>query len=114
MEYTLSEVMKYVSPPFRGGSYIEFGATKIQGFTGTLKVKKGQEIKPLEYLEFKLIVEGKELLSPTGKGGEFYLENIKPGKYRGELRYLDKDYSFDIIMPKSDEIIVDLGEIVCE
>jgi outer membrane usher protein FimD/PapC len=114
MEYTLSEIMKYVSPPFRSGSYIEFGATKVQGFTGTLKVKVGQDIKPLEYIEFKLMVEGKELLSPTGKGGEIYLENIRPGKYRGELRYLDKDYSFDIIIPKSDEIIVDLGEIICE
>jgi outer membrane usher protein FimD/PapC len=114
MEYTLSEVMKYVSPPFRSGSYIEFGATKIQAFIGTLKVRKGPKIKPLEYIEFKLRVEGKELLSPTGKGGEFYLENIKPGKYRGALRYLDKDYSFDIIIPKSDEIIVDLGEIICE
>jgi outer membrane usher protein len=114
MEYTLSEVMKYVSPPFRSGSYLEFGATKIQGFTGALKLKVGQEIKPLEYIEFKLMVEGKELLSPTGKGGEVYLENIKPGKYRGELRYLDKDYSFDIIIPKSDDIVVDLGEIICE
>ena len=60
------------------------------------------------------MVEGKELLSPTGKGGEVYLENMNPGKYRGELRYLDKDYSFDIIIPKSDEIIVDLGEIICQ
>ena len=114
MEYALSEVMKYVSPLLRSGSYIEFGAMKMQGFTGTLKVKVGQEIKPLEYIEFKLMVEGKELLSPTGKGGEVYLENIKPGKYRGEFRYLDKDYSFDIIIPKSDDIVVDLGEIICE
>jgi outer membrane usher protein FimD/PapC len=114
MEYTLSEVMKYVSPPLRSGSYVKFEATKIQAFTGTLKVKVDQEIKPLEYIEFKLMVEGKELLSPIGKGGELYLENIKPGKYRGELRYLDRDYSFDIIIPKSDEIIVDLGEIICE
>jgi outer membrane usher protein FimD/PapC len=113
MEYTLAEVMKYVSPPFRSGSYIEFRTSKIQGFTGMLKVKAGQEIKPLEYIEFKLIVEGKELLSPTGKGGEFYLENLKPGNYRGELKYLDKDYSFDIIIPNSNEIIVDLGEIIC-
>jgi outer membrane usher protein len=113
MEYTVSEVMKYVSPPLRSGSYVEFGAAKIQAFIGTLKVKVGQEIKPLEYIEFKLLVEGRELLSPTGKGGEFYLENIKPGKYRGEFKYLDKDYSFDIIIPKSEDIIVDLGEIIC-
>jgi outer membrane usher protein FimD/PapC len=114
MEYTISEVMKYVSPPLRSGSYIEFGATKIQSFIGTLKVRVGQEIKPLEYIEFKLMVEGKELLSPTGKGGEFYLENIKPGKYRGELKYLDKSHFFDIVIPKSEDVLVDLGEIICE
>jgi len=114
MEYQISEVLRYVSPPLRSGSYIEFGATKIQSFFGTLKIKVGEEIKPLEYIEFKLLVEGKELLSPTGKGGELYLENIKPGKYRGELKYLDKDYSFDIIIPKSEDVMIDLGEIVCE
>jgi outer membrane usher protein FimD/PapC len=114
MEYSISEVLKYVSPPLRSGSYIEFRATKLQSFFGTLKVKVGEEIKPLEYVEFKLLVEGKELLSPTGKGGEFYFENIKPGKYRGELKYLDKDYSFDIIIPKSEDVMIDLGEIICE
>jgi outer membrane usher protein len=114
IEYTISEVVRYVSPPLRSGSYIEFAATKIQSFIGTLKARVGQEIKPLEYIEFKLLIEGKELLSPTGKGGEFYLENIKPGKYRGEFKYLEKTYAFDLSIPKSEEIIVDLGEIICE
>ncbi len=114
MEYTISEVMKYVSPPLRGGAFVEFGVLKIQGFAGTLKIKVGKEVKPLEYIEFKLNVAGKEIVFPTGKGGEFYLENIKPGRYRGELKYLDKDRVFDIFIPKSEEVIVDLGEIICE
>ena len=114
IEYTLSEVMKYVSPPLRSGSYLEFGATKLQSFVGMLKVKVEEALKPAEYIEFKLMIEGKELLSPTGKGGEFYLENIKPGKYRGEFKFLDKDHVFDIIIPKSDEVLVDLGEVICE
>jgi outer membrane usher protein len=114
IEYSIAGVVRYVSPPLRSGSYIEFGVTKIQSFTGVIKIKVGQEVKPLEYIEFKLKIAGKELLSPTGKGGEFYLENIEPGKYRGEFKYLDKDYSFDIFIPRSDGIIVDLGEIICE
>jgi outer membrane usher protein FimD/PapC len=114
IEYQISEVLRYVSPPLRSGSYVKFGATKIQSFIGTLKIKLGQEVKPLEYIEFKLMVEGKELLFPTGKGGEFYFENVRPGEYRGELKYLDKNYSFNIIIPKSDDVIVDLGEIICE
>lgn len=114
MEFTLSEVTKYVSPPFRSGSYIEFGVTKIQGFVGLLKVKVGDEVRPVEYIEFKLMVDGKEILIPTGKGGEFYLENLKPGRYRGEFNYLDKPIIFDIMIPKSDEVVVELGEILCE
>ncbi len=114
MDYTLSEVMKYVNPPLRSGSFIEFKATKFQAFTGMLKLRINGEIKPLEYVEFKIMVEGRELTLPTGKGGEFYFENLYPGKYHGELTYMDKKYLFDIIIPKSDEMIVDLGEIICE
>lgn len=113
MEYTLTDVLRYVSPPLRSGSYIEFGVTKIQAFIGTLKVKVNGEARPVEYIEFKLLVDGKELTSSTGKGGEFYLENIKPGKYKGEFKYLDKTITFDIIIPKSEEILIELGEILC-
>jgi len=114
MEYTLSEVTKYVSPPLRSGSYIEFGVTKIQGFVGLLKVKVEEKILPVEYIEFKLLVDGKEIIIPTGKGGEFYFENIKPGRYKGEFKYLDKHFIFDIMIPKSDEVVVELGEVLCE
>ena len=114
IDYKISEVLTYVSPPLRSGSYIEFGATKIQGFFGMLKIKRDGEIRPVEYIEFKLMVDGKELLSPTGKGGEFYLENIKSGKFRGEFKHLDKSYFFDIVIPKSEDVLVDLGEIICE
>jgi outer membrane usher protein FimD/PapC len=114
IEYAVSDVMRYVSPPLRSGSYIEFKATKIQSFSGTLKIIVEGETKPVEYVEFNLLVDGKELLSPTGKGGEFYLENIKPGNYRGEFKHLDKTRFFDIVIPKSEEIWIDLGEIMCE
>ncbi len=114
IEYQISDVLRYVSPPLRSGSYIEFTATKIQSFFGSLKLKHEKEIKPLEYIEVRLTVDGKELVIPTGKGGEFYFENIRPGEYRGEFKYLEKTYFFNIIVPKSDELMVDLGEIICE
>lgn len=114
MEYTLSEVARYVSPPLRSGSFVEFGATKIQAVIGTLKVKIGEALKTAEYVEFKLMVEGKERLFPTGKDGEFYLENLKPGTYRGQVHFLDKDRFFEVTVPKSDEILVDIGEVICE
>lgn len=114
MDYILKEVVKYLNPPLRSGSYIEFPAKKFQAFYGILKLRKEEEIRPLEYIEFKLFMDGEALTLPTGKGGEFYFENVKPGIYKGELIYLDKKYVFDIIVPKSEEIIVDLGEVICK
>jgi hypothetical protein len=86
----------------------------LQAFLGTLKVKVDGEIRPAEYIEFKLTAMGKDFVSYTGKGGEFYFENINPGKYSGELKLLDKVFAFDIIFPESDDVLVDLGEVLCE
>jgi outer membrane usher protein len=114
IEYAITDVMKYVSPPLRSGSYIEFMASKMQAFVGTLKIAVDGKIRPVEFIDFKLTVDGKDLFSYTGRGGEFYLENIAPGKYEGQFKLLDKVFAFDIVFPESDDMLVDLGEVLCE
>jgi outer membrane usher protein len=114
IEYAITDVMKYVSPPLRSGSYIEFRATKMQAFVGTLKVRQDGKMRPVEFIEFKLRVDGKDVFSYTGRGGEFYLENIPPGNYEGQFKLLDKVFDFDIVFPESDDVLVDLGEVLCE
>ena len=49
-----------------------------------------------------------------GKGGEFYLENIPPGKWPARLYLKDKHCAFKMYFPERDEIYVDMGEIACE
>jgi outer membrane usher protein len=114
MDYTIKEVVKYVSPPLRSGSLINFEVTKFQAITGKLKIKIDGKVLPAEYVEVKMKVQGAEMTFPTGKGGEFYFENIKPGTYSASFDYKEKRCSFDIIIPRSGEIIIDLGEITCE
>lgn len=114
IDYSLPEVIKYVSPPLRSGSFIKFEATKFQAITGMLKIKINGEVKPVEFYEVRMVVDGKEITFPTGKGGEMYIENIKPGKYKASFDYMGKICLFDIIIPKTDEMIIDLGGIVCE
>jgi outer membrane usher protein FimD/PapC len=114
IEYSLTDVMKYVSPPLRSGSHIEFKTSKLQAFVGMLKVRVEGELRPAEFVEFKLTAMGRDLISYTGKGGEFYFENINPGTYKGELKLLDKVFAFDIVFPESDDVVVDLGEVLCE
>lgn len=114
MNYTMTEVIKYVSPPLRSGSYIKFDVTKFYAITGMLHVKVNGEAKPAEFFEVTTKVDDKELTFPTGRGGEFYLENIKPGKYSASFDYKDKKCFFELAIPKSDDVIIDLGVITCK
>jgi len=114
IEYAISEKEKYVSPPLRSGSLIKFEVTRIQAFGGMLKIRVDGETKPVEYYEITLHGDGKPLVFPTGKGGEFYLENLKPGTYPATFGYAGKICAFDLAIPESKEMIVELGEVVCE
>ena len=114
MDYTIGEVMKYVSPPLRSGSYIRFDIAKFYAITGMLHIKENGIARPAEFFEVTANVDGKEVIFPTGKGGEFYLENIKPGEYRASFDHKDKKCSFDLVIPRSDDVIVDLGVVTCE
>jgi outer membrane usher protein FimD/PapC len=114
IDYSLPEVVKYVSPPLRSGSLIPFEARKIQAITGTLEIRIEGEARPAEFCEVRVNVEGKEISFPTGRGGEFYLENIRPGSYEALVHYMGKTCLFELTIPESSGMIVELGGMLCE
>jgi len=114
INYSLPEFSKTVSPALRSGSVIEFKAARIQGITGFLKIRSKGALSDAEFYEVKMMVDGREMTFPTGRKGEFYLENIKPGKYRASMVYMGKTCSFDIMIPYMPDMIINLGELVCE
>jgi outer membrane usher protein len=114
INYSLPEMGKTVSPALRSGSVIEFKASRIQGVTGFLKIRSKGDLKAVEFYEVRMMAEGREITFPTGRNGEFYLENIKPGRYQASTVYMGKTYSFDIMIPYMADMIINLGEIVCE
>ena len=134
IDHSLTTVLKHVSSPLRSGSCVIFPALKQQPVTGSLHLGgKGQPI-PLEYLEVKISVDGREIAIPTGKGGEFYLDvNQAPSQeagcaalaapgaaaakslhYSGLVEYRGKRYPFVLNIPKSDEVFIDLGRVVID
>lgn len=114
IDYSISEVTRYISPPLRSGTFIKFETKKIQGVTGMLKMKMNGDVMPLEFYEVRVTADDKEITFPTGKGGEFYIEDIGQGTYKASFDYKEKTCFFDIIVPESEDMIIDLGEIVCE
>ncbi|MES2942690.1 MAG: fimbria/pilus outer membrane usher protein, partial [Pseudomonadota bacterium] len=114
IEYLIPSTVKSVSPSFRSGTVIDFGVVKIQAFTGKLKSRKDNITKAVEFQEIKFSTEGKLQTFPTGRGGEFYIENIKPGSYAATILVEGKPCIFDLLIPSSGETFVDLGELVCQ
>lgn len=113
IEYSLPSISKKVSPSLRSGAVIDFAVTKVQAFTGTLKHSLEGTPKPVEFLEVGLTAEGKPLTFQTGRGGEFYLENLKPGTYAATVLIEGKPCRFDLVIPRSEETFVQLDELVC-
>ena len=114
IEYSLREVLKVVSPPLRSGSRIPFGVKRFQAVTGTLGLRRDGEWKPAEYVEVRLPAEGKEIAFPTGKGGEFYVEDLGPGTHAASVEQEGERCLFEMTVPATDDMIVDLGRLTCE
>ena len=97
------------------------------------------EIKPVEFQEVTLNVNGKEISFPTGTGGAFDIDLsqskefsklteaeesgcssfaagptpfLKPGTYRGVLDYQGTPHTFSLTIPTSAEPFIDLGQII--
>jgi outer membrane usher protein FimD/PapC len=114
IEYSLLEVLKVVSPPLRSGSKIPFEVKRVQAVTGTLGMERDGEWKPAEYVEVRLPAEGKEVAFPTGKGGEFYVEDLGPGIHAASVEQEGKPCLFEMKVPSTDDMILDLGRLTCE
>jgi outer membrane usher protein FimD/PapC len=114
IDYSLREVLKIVSPPLRSGSLIPFEVKRFQAVTGTLGWRRNGEWKPAEYVEVRLPGKGKEVAFPTGKGGEFYVEDLGPGTHAASVEQEGKRCLFEMIVPATDAMVIDLGKLTCE
>jgi outer membrane usher protein len=113
LDYSLAAMKRKVSPPMRGGVLVDFGATRMQAFTGTLQVSSSGAPVPVEVREAVLQVDGKPLTFLTGRGGEFYLDKIKPGRYAGWVDLEGGRCAFELSLPASSEMFVDLKTVTC-
>jgi outer membrane usher protein len=113
INYSIPKLTRYVSPPLRGGALLKFDITKIQGITGQLFIiEKGSEA-PAEYGEIRVFAGDKTITGLIGRNGEFYIENVPPGKHPAEIVSMQKECNFDIMIPESGDMWLDLGGVRC-
>ena len=114
IDFQLPALSRKISPSLRSGALIEFPATRLQAFTGKLKARETEGTKAVEFAEIKLPkVKAQPGGFQTGRGGEFYLENLLPGTYDGSVAFDGEPCLFKLAVPHSTETFVELGDVVC-
>ena len=114
IDYSIESLSRYISPSFRSGSVVEFEVNRIQAVTGHLFIiREGAKI-PLEFTRLSVQVKDGVVEGLVGRTGEFYLENLPPGRHPATSVYEEEECGFDMIIPESTEMFLDLGDIVCE
>lgn len=134
MTYSMGEVIKYVTPAFRTGLLLSYDIQSIKAVGGTL-VRIGPAVNsdgkplppgpdgqvilakyPIESAEVRLTPKdgGEPVVFGTARGGEFFVENLKPASYRGEIRFGKSFCRFDLDVKPFESVMADVGEIVCK
>jgi outer membrane usher protein len=114
VNYEIREIRQYVSPPLRGGSIVSFDIVKLQGFVGRFFIMDKGVKKAAEYWGLNIQIDDELREYIIGKKGEFYFENLPAGRYPATLFWQEKRCPFDITIPDSTDIMVDMGEVYCE
>jgi outer membrane usher protein len=113
INYTIPALTQYISPPYRGGSVVRFDVTKIQAVSGRIFVFDNGRKVPLESGNMWVRVGEETIRGLIGTGGEFYIENVPPGKHSAQAAYKSKECTFELTIPESEDIWIDIGEVTC-
>lgn len=114
INYSIDSITQFIFPPFRSGSVVTFDVNKMQAVVGTIYILEDAKEFPAEYKIVFIHVDDKVLKGAIGRDGEFYLENIPQGRHPAKILHKERACIFDIIIPDSEELLIDLGKIICE
>ena len=114
LDVTFPESMRVVSPAYRAGAVVNFDARRLRAYVGTLKIRSSGATRSAEFIDVTLDSNGKRASFVTGRGGEFYIEDLEPGRYRGWAASNGLQCTFELEVPAARGALTDLGETVCD
>jgi outer membrane usher protein len=100
--------------PYRGGAMVRFSVEKIQQVIGSLFIVDGGERRPARLWGLKVQIGSEMRELPVGSDGQFYGENVPAGSHGAVIYKGERQCRFNLVIPESEEMVVDLGEITCE
>jgi outer membrane usher protein len=103
-----------VLPALRSGVLLDFQARAVSAVAGRLVVRREAASLPFGDAQGSLAVAGGRRELATSREGDFYVEDVPPGRYEGEARRDGELCRFALEVPASGEVVTELGEVRCE
>ena len=113
LTHSVGAVERTVAPGLRGGALIAFPVQRIQSLSGRVVVERGGATHVPAYGDLRVEAGGAPVGSPIGRDGEFYLENLPPGRHRATIQEPGGTCVFTLEAPAAGPWLVDLGTLVC-
>lgn len=113
LDYSVQGTEETVAPPYRGGALVRFPVQRVSAITGSMVVDDMRKFSVPSFGQLRMMVDGQPVVSELGRRGEFYLENVAPGRYPGEVEYADGLCAFQLVVPGGRDAVTDVGRIRC-
>ena len=115
MDFTLTQVSQTVVPATGKGVAVEFAISRMAAIAGQLVGNNESGVSSVVMLaSLTLSGDGVEYTTTTGPDGDFYLEDVSPGKYRITATSIYHNCGVTIEFTDQDLPFSDLGELRCE
>jgi len=113
LNYLVPYARLIVSPALRSGVLLDFPARALSAVAGRLVEQREDGTRPFGDARGEVAVEGERKEILTAPDGSFYLEQVPPGSYEGEALRDGARCRFRLQVRASEDIVTDLGPVVC-
>ena len=115
LDFSVPEVEMTLAPPYRGGAVALFPVRRVQRATGRVLLvtaDRGEQVPAYGSIE----LPGPEaaLSSPLGGDGEFYFENVSPGRHTAVVTSAQGTCELVLEIPTVEGPLVSLGVVRCQ
>ena len=113
LDYDIRQVQKTIAPSYRGGAFVEFPVQQVRTIVGSIVVRGADGDVIPAFGELTIADALKTYVSPLGRQGELYLENVPPGTFSGTVEFSGGTCSVTMTVPSGVTSFVKLGAVPC-
>jgi outer membrane usher protein len=113
IDYRVGGREMLLAPPDRGGAIASFDISRVRTVTGGVVMDMAGTLVVPAYGQITVRVGLTDVVSPLGRGGEFYFENLAPGRYSATVEGEAGTCPVEIDVPTDGTAFVDAGRLHC-